>query len=174
MQQANKYEHRTEKEIVFWIHDGKSVVKIFNGKEHGTITSQEKKEHINRSWQYDELLVPYDGKRLTLRPTTMHTYQSIDNIKGITNNLINMYRTGSIFNTAKALFVKLTTIPESRFDKVEAYEFDYLNSCGGGVRIAEEYEGKAFKYDVNSFYPWLKEIRAQGVREENYDTHSPR
>ena len=155
MQQANKYEHRTEKEIVFWIHDGKSVVKIFNGKEHGTITSQEKKEHINRSWQYEELLVPYDGKEADIE-ANYHAYiQSIDNIKGITNNLINMYRTGSIFNTAKALFVKLTTIPESRFDKVEAYEFDYLNSCGGGVRIAEEYEGKAFKYDVNSFYPYL-------------------
>ena len=81
MQQANKYEHRTEKEIVFWIHDGKSVVKIFNGKEHGTITSQEKKEHINRSWQYDELLVPYDGKEADIE-ANYHAYiQSIDKVK---------------------------------------------------------------------------------------------
>ena len=153
MQPSNKYEHRTEKEIVFFKRsDGKNMT-IYNGKEHGTITSQEKTEHVTHSWQNPEMLVPYEGKEADIE-ASYHAYiQSIDNIKEITNGIINIYRTGKIFNTARALFTKLTTIPESRFDKIEAYEFDYLHSCGGGVRVAEEYEGKAFKYDVNSFYP---------------------
>ena len=90
------------------------------------------------------------ARKLTLRPTFTHTSN-----QSMTSKRSQTTRSIYIDNTARALFTKFTTIPESRFDKIEPYEFQYLQSAGGGVRIAEEYQGKAFKYDVSSFYPSL-------------------
>jgi hypothetical protein len=139
--------HRTDKKICFFKSNGTDNT-IYNGKEYSTIDNRTKNEMIKRPYDYDYILVPYEGKDYE---TDYKEYiKMIDDINKLTDGKINMYRTGSYSNTALCLFNSMNNNKE--YDKVMPYEFPYLEN-GGGVRVGEPYKGVAYKYDINSYYP---------------------
>lgn len=139
--------HRTDKKICFFKSNGTDNT-IYNGKEFSTIDNGTKNEMIKRPYDYEYILVPYDGKDYE---TDYNEYiKMIDDINKLTDGKINMYRTGSYSNTALCLFNTMNNNKE--YDKVMSYEFPYLEN-GGGVRVGDVYKGVAYKYDINSYYP---------------------
>ncbi len=75
-------------------------------------------------------------------------------LKERTKGRINMFKLGNIKDTALALFqyFNQSVHPEP----ITEAEMKFINGCfRGGMRIGEQYEGKAYKYDVVSRYPSL-------------------
>jgi hypothetical protein len=139
--------HRTDKKICFFKSNGTDNT-IYNGDEYSIIDNRTKNEMIKRPYDYEYILVPYDGKDYE---TDYKEYiKMIDDINNLTDGKINMYKTGSYSNTALCLFNSMNNNKE--YDKVMPYEFPYLEN-GGGVRVGEPYKGVAYKYDINSYYP---------------------
>lgn len=139
--------HRTDKKICYFKSNGTDNT-IYNGEYFSTIDNRTKNEMINRPYDYEYILVPYEHEDYE---TDYKEYiKMIDDINKLTDGKINMYRTGSYPNTALCLFNSMNNNKE--YDKVMPYEFPYLEN-GGGVRIGEPYKGVAYKYDINSYYP---------------------
>ena len=74
-------------------------------------------------------------------------------LKKITNNKINLHRTGSVAKTSLQLFYDLCSPPEP--EQIEPYEIDILESGRGQLIWGNKYDGTAYKYDIASQYPSL-------------------
>jgi len=148
---SNKYEHYKEKKIYFYRNETDNKHIVFDGSEFYTMTEEKKREILNKPFGHNFILVRTNAKNDEDMKTEYKQYISdIEEIKSITDNKINMYKTGTIGNTALSLFTSFNNIEAER---VEEFEYPFLNN-GGGVRFArKDYEGIAYKYDINSFYP---------------------
>ena len=146
----NNNEHFEEQKIHLYKSFDSDMLTVYDGKEYYEITKQERNEILSRPFKRGYILVPSMSKKKKKMKKEYKKYISmIDTIKSLTDNKINMYKTGTFGKTALALFNKLNDI---KSDKVEKYEFNYLNN-GAGVRYARtDYEGIAYKYDINSYY----------------------
>ena len=141
--------HRTKKIITFY-RPNDAHYPVFDGQKEYTITLEQRKKQLAKPYNYNNILVPYTGTNM--KDDYTDYIKSIDNVFKCSDGKIDMYRTGSVANTALVLFNQFNSIqPES----IEPYEFDYISMCGGGVRIAEKYTGTLFKYDIKSYYPSL-------------------
>ena len=147
----NNYLHFKDNEIYLYKDfDGEDIT-IYTGERFDTITKQKRNDILSRPFKNGFLLVPSTSKKKKQMIKEHKKYISmIEEIKTITDDKINMFRTGTFSNTSLSLFTELNKIKST---KIEQYEFKYLNN-GGGVRYAKKgYEGEAFKYDINSYYP---------------------
>ena len=82
-----------------------------------------------------------------------------DALKKATNGLINLYKTGSIKNTAMHLFDKLSKTIENP-EPIRPDEARWIERATTGAVIwNEKYEGEAYEYDIKSQYPSL--LRSQ-------------
>jgi hypothetical protein len=78
-----------------------------------------------------------------------------DKLKDITKGRINMYRTGTIKNTALKLFYDLIQHVEEP-ESIDDNEAEFILSCyRSGLLYHQKYKGKAVKGDVCSMYPSL-------------------
>jgi len=146
-------EHRKDKTIVFFDKLNDKVI-CYNGKEHDDITFDEFIQIIRKPYDHPFILVKLDrGADIYNCKKEYRRYKkSIKNVKKISG--VNMFRTGSVSNTALSLFYKSIDHKKLNTQPVQDYEFKYLLN-GGGVRIGHQYTGTAYKYDVNSYYPSL-------------------
>ena len=141
--------HYSDKEIYFYWITSKDVTKVYNGSETVTITTKERIEYLRNDFSYDFLLVKYDGKK-DIKQSYRDYIENVDQVKRLTG--YNLYRFSKIVNATNYYFMRSTQIvPENIHD----YEFDYIMNSGGGFRFSKKYTGKAWKYDINSFYPSL-------------------
>jgi hypothetical protein len=78
--------------------------------------------------------------------------QYTEELKKHSNGKINLYKTGSIYNTALDLFNRFTKsiVPEEILED----EAEWIDKCSTGALIwSQIYEGEGFKYDFTSMYP---------------------
>jgi len=136
--------HNRDKKIIFFTEIDE-VVTLYNGSTYETITMDEKRQMFIFPFKYDFILIPYRDN--DIENDYKKYLKDIDLIKEHSD--INMLRTGMIGNTALCHFDKYNKV---ECDDINEYEIKYLSN-GGGVRVAEPYEGKAYKYDINSYYP---------------------
>lgn len=81
--------------------------------------------------------------------------KNADKLKEITKGRINMYRTGTIKNTALKMFYDLIQHVEEP-DIIDDNEAEWILNCyRGGLTHHQKYTGKASKGDVCSMYPSL-------------------
>ena len=150
---TNKYTHYKEKEIhLFRNYDGKRNL-IYTGEKFYKIELKQFYEILNRPYKHDFIFVKSKSKSDDDMKLEHTEYLSMcEELIGFTDNKINMYKTGSYGRTSLSLFSSMCKLnpPE-----IQEYEFKYLNN-GGGVRYAKRgYEGIAYQYDINSYYPSL-------------------
>jgi hypothetical protein len=149
-------EHRTDKDIYFYDKVNDDYI-IYDGCKYGKMTRNEFLDNIRKPYSYTFILVKVPrGLNINNKKDTKKCYKEY--IKGIKKVLkktnINMFRTGSISNTALSIFYKSIKKKNIVSENVKDYEIKYLEN-GGGVRIGQEYKGNAYKYDINSYYPYL-------------------
>jgi hypothetical protein len=136
--------HNRDKKIIFFTEIDE-IVTLYNGSTYENITMDEKRQMFIFPYKYDFILIPYRDN--DIENDYKKYLKDIDLIKEHSN--INMFRTGMIGNTALCHFDKYNNV---ECDNINEYEIKFLAN-GGGVRVAEPYEGKAYKYDINSYYP---------------------
>ena len=139
--------HRIDKKICFYEKiKGKDSI-IYNGEKYDTVNNDLITEIFKKPYNHEYILVPYKGTDIE---TDYKQYiDDIEKIKLISDGKINMYRTGTYSNTALCIFNSMNRI---QAEKIENYEIPYLDN-GGGTRYARPYQGKAYKYDICSYYP---------------------
>ena len=150
---SNKYEHYKEKQIYFYRTLDEKTCSVYDGKSIFTMTHKEKINILKNNFKQTFILVINKSNNDEDMKREYKEYiTQIEEIKQITDGKINMFKTGTIGNTAMAIFTKLNNI---QAEDVKEYEFPFLQN-GGGVRYARnEYIGKGYKYDINSYYPSL-------------------
>lgn len=148
---TNKYLHFKDNKIYLYKDFNGEDITVYTGEKFETITKQKRNDILSKPFGNGFLLVPSESKKKKHMIKEHKKYISmIEEIKTITEGKVNMFKTGTFGNTALSLFTELNKIKSTVIDK---YEFKYLNN-GGGVRYAKKgYEGEAFKYDINSYYP---------------------
>jgi hypothetical protein len=139
--------HNKNKKIAFYKKiKGKNSI-VYNGSLFDTIDNSLLNDMFKKPYDHEYILVPHVGKDIE------NDYKkyiiNIEKIKLLTNDKINMYKTGTYSNTALCLFNDMNKITA---EKIQDFEIPFLNN-GGGVRFAKPYQGKAFKYDICSYYP---------------------
>ena len=149
----NKYKHFQDKQIRLWQNHDDTTKIVYNGKDYYNMKNQVLYDITSRPFEQSFILVKSERKTPEEMKEEYKQYISnIQEITKLTDNKINMFRTGSISRTALSLFTDLNKI-ESQ--PIKEFEFKYLEN-GGGIRYAQKgYEGKAYKYDINSYYPSL-------------------
>jgi hypothetical protein len=91
-------------------------------------------------------------KKMSLEDEYNEYIQNVNEIKTESNGLINMYKTGSIKNTALKLFEHFNkTIVAEEIGQTEAHWLQKASM--GAIVYAEQFEGEAYKYDIVSHYP---------------------
>ncbi len=150
---SNKFEHYKEKQIYFYRTLDEKTCSVYDGSEIFTMTHKEKINILKNNFKQSFILVINNSNNDDDMKRVYKEYISkIEEIKQITDGKINMFKTGTIGNTAMSIFTKLNNI---QADDIKEYEFPFLQN-GGGVRYAQnEYNGKGYKYDINSYYPSL-------------------
>jgi hypothetical protein len=77
-----------------------------------------------------------------------------NDLKGESEGLLNLFRTGTFAKTALNLFdrynkaVQPEMITENEIEWLEGAKFKAMIFC-------DKYDGKGHEYDFNSFYPWI-------------------
>ena len=149
----NKYKHFQDKQIRLWQNHNDTTKIVYNGSDYYNMKNQVLYDITSRPFEQSFILVKSTRKTPEEMKEEMKEYISnIQEISKLTDNKINMFRTGSISRTALSLFTEINKI---KSQPIKEFEFKYLEN-GGGVRYAQKgYEGEAFKYDINSYYPSL-------------------
>jgi len=144
--------HYTNKEIVVYNQDiASATATLYNGTEYKTISTSEMMEIRRRPFDYCEIFCKTEEKDLK---TYYESYtKDVKHLYDATDGKINLYRCAAVVQEAVRFFKSVQSIEP---DEIEDYEVDYISSCGGGIRIANEgYQGIGYKYDIRSFYPYI-------------------
>ena len=132
------------------IHD--KIKKLFyDGKKEfaSTIEVIEDSNHFKS----DYILIPKSNKSKSMKEEYDEFVKTADRLIEISKGEINLYKTGTIKNTALKLFDKFTkTIITPDHCKQDESIWIQESSIGANI-FYEEYEGRAYKYDVKSMYP---------------------
>jgi len=138
----------TEKQIL--LHDKEKKI-AYNGDVILNDNEYSYNDIIHFKSKY--ILVPRTNFEITIEEEYKELIENIIKLKEASKGLINMFKTGSIKNTALDLFEKLTRfIPSAEHITYEEMKF-IENSTTGALIFAEQYEGPGYKYDVKSRYP---------------------
>jgi hypothetical protein len=152
-EQFYKYMNYNEKNPVIW-KTGDGCIECYDKKGYWTISV--KKLYID---QQKFLSCPNiyikqgkDHKDDSLKQTYEQFIKDATTLKKETDGVINMFKTGSVYDTARCLIDKFTkTIV---VDPIEQDEAIFLQKATtGALMYYEKYEGPAYKYDLVSHYP---------------------
>lgn len=150
-----KFVHFKEKKIMMY---DKITYEGYNGIEKRVLSFKEKNNMCYQLHSSEYVLVDRDEKKyktMTIEEEYDQYIKSADILKEKSNGLINLYKTGSINNTAMNLFDKLTK-HINEIHVVKPIEANWINKSAIGALINYfEYEGPLYKYDVVSLYPYL-------------------
>jgi hypothetical protein len=71
------------------------------------------------------------------------------------SSLVNLYRTGSVTNTAKSLFYEYCNSQNIKTEPISFDESIFIKKSSSGALIYSNnvYIGPSYSYDINSFYP---------------------
>lgn len=154
MSQLKTIKHYREKDLcLVSIHMRKdNDFDTYDKNGYGTLTKDEKRQFRKMPYSQDKILIYSDKKKDDLKKEYENIIKSANELKKVSNNRINMYKTGGYAETAKVLLKELCPYnPEP----IETYEVDFIADNGAGLRIGVPYEGQAHKYDYHSWYPYL-------------------
>jgi hypothetical protein len=133
--------------------DEKLLDDIYNFKTDYMLIPMSRNYKLNEdgSYKLDEA-----GKKIrtSIQEDYKEMIKTADELKNITNGEINMYKTGTIKRTSLQLFDKLTKhiTPEHIF-QIEG-QWVQESTCGP-IKFNTKYDGKAYKYDVKSMFPFI-------------------
>ena len=175
-----------EKQVLIYDRDNAySKIKVYNGTEEIEMTSNEFKK-LNQAERYgrgDYVLIRSlknptkpmknkDGKVIldektrkvkTIAITLKEQYEGFvknaEIMKLETKGKVNMFKSGTVSKSSKHLFFQMMNKSKIFPDDITREESDFLRNARGGLIFGEKYEGEAYKYDVNSFYPSLYSSR---------------
>lgn len=149
----NKYKHYKNKDIYLYQKHDETTKIVYNGSKYDKMKNEVLFQISSRPFEHSFILVRSETKTPEEMKEEHKEYISmINDIIKITDSKINMFRTGSFGRTALSLF---TDINKIEAEPIKEFEFKYLEN-GGGIRYAQKgYEGQAYKYDINSYYPSL-------------------
>ena len=149
----NKYKHYKNKDIYLYQKHDETTKIVYNGSKYDKMKNEVLFEISRRPFEHSFILVRSEMTTPEEMKEEHKEYISmINDIIKITDSKINMFRTGSFGRTALSLF---TDINKIEAEPIKEFEFKYLEN-GGGIRYAQKgYEGTAYKYDINSYYPSL-------------------
>lgn len=149
----NKYKHYKDKYIYLYQKHDETTKIVYNGSKYDKMKNEVLFQISSRPFEHSFILVRSETTTPEEMKEEHKQYISmIDDIIKITDGKINMFRTGSFGRTALSLF---TDINKIEAEPIKEFEFKYLEN-GGGIRYAQKgYEGEAYKYDINSYYPSL-------------------
>ena len=130
----------------------------YDGKNFIPLTSEFVSEVYNFKTQYIIVWNKIFGTKISLEDEYNRYIKLADYLKEATKNKlltpyeINLYKTGSINNTALKLFDEMTKhiTPDDILDDEAQWISD---SSFGAIIFSEEYEGPGYKYDIKSAYP---------------------
>jgi hypothetical protein len=125
---------------------------LYDGEKEYTET-EAKVWQMNRVSGASVLIKVAKKEKLQLEYNTF--IDQADKLKVESKGLINMYKSGTIKATALQLFSDFTKAVEQP-DSIKGIEGEWILDCyRGGLLDATPYEGKAYKYDVSSMYPYI-------------------
>ena len=143
-----------EKDIAIFkkLSDG---YKIYSIDGYETLTNDEFKEIKSKPRSSKYLLVKHKVCNDSLKQQYKDFINRADEIKEVTNNKINLYKTGSDAKTALTLFNRYMIKDKIAYpENIQSFETDIFEKCKlGGMRYNKPYEGTAYKYDICSQYP---------------------
>ena len=140
-----------EKKPIF--HD--KLNKLFYDGEKEFPSTIEMIEDI-KHFRTEYISIPKTDKSKSFKEEYDEFIRIADDLKEITKNKINLYKTGTIKQTALNLFDSLTKtiMTPEHISQDEAVWIQ--EAAQGAVIFSNEYEGEAYKYDVISMYPSIQ------------------
>ena len=145
--------HNKEKIPVIY---NKSSFEIYDGIKSKKTT----KEEINKIlWDKENKYVLVDKNKYNFHENIDDQYKTmIDNfniLKKASNGYINMFKTGNIKKTCLNLFDRFTKYIKNP-EPIQQDEYYFIeNSKKGALIWSQLHEGKGYKYDVKSMYPFI-------------------
>lgn len=146
-----------ERNIILYEYDDDRIIHIYSESLDKTTLTQEEFKTIQskpRSSKY--LLIKKDDKYKAVKNMTLKQQYELfikeaDILKKITNNEINLYKTGRYPITILEYFSRFDpSIP----DEIEFYEYQILESCRNSALIwSTKYDGIGYRYDFVSQFP---------------------
>ncbi len=148
-----------KKTIVFYDNhvDADGEVQTYDGKKKRYLSMDLVKEAKKNPNDFDETFVKFERKKKT--DTIESAYDTFishaKSLKKITDGKINLYESGSYAASAYKLFRELT--PDIVPEPIPEWEAELLADASiGALRYAQKnYEGKGYKYDICSSYPYI-------------------
>lgn len=148
-----KYSKEERKPYVYQTNNTDRQVHIHDGKNYITIGSEE--FHNEYKFKPGCVFIPLDPKRdKNLEEAYANFIRDADLLKVESKGVINLYKTGSNFDTALYLFNYYCKgiVPE----EIEQDEAQFLlNATFSALIWSEKYKGPGYKYDFCSRYPSL-------------------
>ena len=139
----------------------KKNFECYNGIKKWTMN---KDEYYKYMYDYENefMMVPRtdymeNGTKLIMTIEEEYEYfiTIINDLKTQSKGLINLYKSGSYYNACLSLFDYVTKNIEC--EEILQDEAEWIKmSSSGALKCCEEYEGKLYKYDVNSLYPSIQ------------------
>lgn len=169
--------HYKNKNIFVYTKDLENeTADIYDGCEYSKMTIEELNNILKLPYNYDFILVKSNSDNLQefYKSYTKDVRELYDE----TNGLINLYRCNYYVDEGVRVFRSLQNID---IEEIKDFEIPYISNCGGGVRIAEQYKGPAYKYDKRSFYPFImgtkvgcpvKQGTLKEISKEMFDKHT--
>lgn len=106
------------------------------------------------NYRTEYIIIPRKNFKKSIEEYYNENKQMADTLLEMSNGKINMYRTGTIKRTALKVLDQTT-----KHIKLEKILFDEAliiqNATSNGFIFNEDYEGEAYKYDINSLYPFI-------------------
>lgn len=148
---VSKYFNKNEKKPIIW-ENCTGNVKVYDGT-HFEMDYKDFKNERQHFVTSPYVFIPKTQKK-SMEETLDEFKKQADELKKHSKGVINLYKTGSHYNTALSLFNRFqnTITP----DEISQQESQFLMKGTMAAMIwAEKYEGLAYKYDVTSMYPYL-------------------
>lgn len=137
--------------VFFEYQDGKIVA--YDGESYGILTQDELKDM--RSLKTPFYPIPKSKREKgTLKEMHDKFIEEADELKRLTNNRINLYRTGK--DSTTAIYLAYYFLNQKKFvpETISSREALWIQSASSGqIIFGREYKGKGYKLDFNSAYP---------------------
>jgi len=143
------------KEKIILLYDT-STFEAYNGTNKYILSKEDKKTILSHKTEY--LLVDRfsEYKTLSIEDEYNKLIVIFDTLKKETNGIINMYKTGSIKNTALDIFNRFCKCVNTPEPILQDEALWIQEASKGAILVwAENYEGPMYKYDVKSMYPYI-------------------
>lgn len=132
----------------------------YDGKEYGFLSNEERIKIRKIKDKESGSLTPYilvtkdkDDKR-SLEDIYKEFVRDAEEMKKETEGIVNMYKTGRDSQTAIHTAFHFLNQKRIYAEPISVDEAEWIQKASqGALRFGEKYQGKAWKYDINSSYP---------------------